>query len=92
MPETAPIFAQKIAGATRVDTSLADKQTAGSTSKQLSTESSALEPAMRNGSDGLGRTSGHRCAIWSENMNHPAIIRYLLQNEVDLTISNSFTL
>jgi hypothetical protein len=27
----------------------------------------------------------------SENMNHPAIVRYLLQNAVDSTISRSFT-
>ncbi len=35
-----------------MDTSLADKQIAGSTNKKLSTESRALEPAMRSGSDG----------------------------------------
>ena len=44
-----------------------------------------------DGSDGLGYLSRHRCVIWSENMNHPAIVRYLLQNAVDSTISNSFT-
>lgn len=91
MAEIGSIIDKQIAGATRLDTSLADKQIAGSTNKKLSTESRALEPAMRDGSDGLGGASGHRCAIWTENINHPAIIRYLLQNAVDSTISNPFT-
>jgi len=40
-----------------------------------------VDPLYADGSDGLGGTSGHRCAIWPASLNHPAIIRYLLQYE-----------
>ncbi|MCB8924069.1 MAG: hypothetical protein H6652_00420 [Ardenticatenaceae bacterium] len=50
-----------------------------------------VDPLYAHGSDGLGGTSGHRCAIWPASLNHLAIVRYLLQNVVDSTISNSFT-
>jgi hypothetical protein len=85
MSETEPILAKKIAGATRVDTSLADKQIAGSTNKKLSTESRALEPAMWNGSDGLGGTSGHRCVVWiAHQKTYALLINSLIeQGQVD---------
>ena len=58
--------------------------------QKLSTESRALEPAMRDGSDGLGGASGHRCVIWTASLNRPAIIHYLLQIVDKSTISNPF--
>ena len=55
---------QYIAGATRVEASPQEMGCAGSTNKKRSTESSALEPAMRNGNDGLRHRSGCRCVVW----------------------------
>jgi len=79
VPKIGSIFAKKIAGATRVDTSLADKQIAGSTNKKLSTESRALEPAMRNGSDWFGGAFGHRCLVWASHADYYRIISEVLE-------------
>jgi hypothetical protein len=39
-----------------------------------------VDPLYTCGSDGLGVLSGCSCIIWPSNLNHPALIRYLLQN------------
>jgi hypothetical protein len=42
------------------------------------------------GSDGVGSLSGRSCIVWSGSLNRPALIRYLLKNAIDLTVSNPF--
>jgi hypothetical protein len=43
-----------------------------------------------SGSDGVGSLSGRSCIVWSGSLNRPALIRYLLKNAIDLTVSNPF--